>query len=253
MAATTPAAESAVVLSRLRKEFAGTPPVVAVDDIDLEIRDGEFFSMLGPSGSGKTTVLRMIAGFEAPTAGHGRARRARTSPTTPPLRPRRQHGLPGLRAVPAHERAGERRVRPARQEGRPGRASRAGRRRRSSRCGSADYGARRPRQLSGGQRQRVALARALVNRPEGAAARRAARRPRPQAARADAGGAQGDPARRRHHLPLRHPRPGGGADPLRPHRRVQRRSHRAGRHRPRDLRAAGERRSWPASSAPPTC
>ena len=38
-------------------------------ELDLEIRDGEFFSMLGPSGSGKTTVLRMIAGFEEPTAG----------------------------------------------------------------------------------------------------------------------------------------------------------------------------------------
>ena len=43
--------------------------VRAVDDLDLDIRDGEFFSMLGPSGSGKTTVLRMIAGFEPPTAG----------------------------------------------------------------------------------------------------------------------------------------------------------------------------------------
>ena len=78
------------------------------------------------------------------------------------------------------------------------------------------------RTLSGGQRQRVALARALVNRPRGAAARRAARRPRPQAARADAGRAQGDPARGRHHVRLRHPRPGGGADDERPDRRVQR-------------------------------
>src|SRR3954464_10660089 len=43
--------------------------VRAVDDLDLDIEDGEFFSMLGPSGSGKTTVLRLIAGFETPTAG----------------------------------------------------------------------------------------------------------------------------------------------------------------------------------------
>ena len=50
----------------LRKEFGD---VVAVDSVDLVIRHGEFFSMLGPSGSGKTTVLRMIAGFEMPTAG----------------------------------------------------------------------------------------------------------------------------------------------------------------------------------------
>ena len=44
-------------------------PIVAVAGIDLDIADGEFFSMLGPSGSGKTTTLRMIAGFELPTAG----------------------------------------------------------------------------------------------------------------------------------------------------------------------------------------
>ncbi len=47
----------------------------AVDGIDLEILDGEFFSMLGPSGSGKTTVLRMIAGFEEPTSGQHPPRR----------------------------------------------------------------------------------------------------------------------------------------------------------------------------------
>ena len=56
----------AVELVHLRKEFGD---VVAVDDVDLTIGDGEFFSLLGPSGSGKTTVLRMIAGFELPTAG----------------------------------------------------------------------------------------------------------------------------------------------------------------------------------------
>ncbi len=60
----------AIQLVRLRKTF-GTDAnsVVAVDDVDLEIAEGEFFSLLGPSGSGKTTVLRMIAGFENPTGG----------------------------------------------------------------------------------------------------------------------------------------------------------------------------------------
>src|SRR5207247_2019465 len=53
-------------LEGVRKRFGD---VVAVDGIDLEVRQGEFFSMLGPSGSGKTTCLRMIAGFEAPTEG----------------------------------------------------------------------------------------------------------------------------------------------------------------------------------------
>ncbi|MEA2629813.1 MAG: spermidine/putrescine transport system ATP-binding protein, partial [Chloroflexota bacterium] len=48
------------------KRFGET---VAVDHIDLEVEDGEFFSLLGPSGCGKTTTLRMIGGFEAPTSG----------------------------------------------------------------------------------------------------------------------------------------------------------------------------------------
>ncbi|MGA1669039.1 MAG: ATP-binding cassette domain-containing protein, partial [Candidatus Nanopelagicales bacterium] len=57
---------TAIRLTNLRKTFGD---VVAVDDVDLEVADGEFLTLLGPSGSGKTTVLRMIAGFEAPTAG----------------------------------------------------------------------------------------------------------------------------------------------------------------------------------------
>jgi putative spermidine/putrescine transport system ATP-binding protein len=59
-------AAPAIRLTDLRNQFG---PVKAVDGVDLDIADGEFFSMLGPSGSGKTTVLRMIAGFELPTAG----------------------------------------------------------------------------------------------------------------------------------------------------------------------------------------
>jgi putative spermidine/putrescine transport system ATP-binding protein len=59
-----------IELRGVRKEF-GDPrdPVVAVDDVDLTVGAGELFAILGPSGSGKTTVLRMIAGFEKPTAG----------------------------------------------------------------------------------------------------------------------------------------------------------------------------------------
>ena len=56
----------AVRLEGVEKRYGD---VVAVAGIDLDVRDGEFFSMLGPSGSGKTTTLRMIAGFELPTAG----------------------------------------------------------------------------------------------------------------------------------------------------------------------------------------
>ena len=58
--------EPAVRLTSIRKNFGS---VVAADGIDLEIAEGEFFTMLGPSGSGKTTLLRMIAGFERPDQG----------------------------------------------------------------------------------------------------------------------------------------------------------------------------------------
>ena len=118
MGATTPAAESAVVLSRLRKEFPGTPPVVAVDDIELEIRDSEFFSMLGPSGSGKTTVLRMIAGFETPTSGRVELG-GRDVTTIQPYDRDVNTVFQDYAAVPAYERPRERRVRLARQEDRP--------------------------------------------------------------------------------------------------------------------------------------
>ena len=57
---------AAVTAVGLSKHFG---EVRAVDDLNIEIADGEFFSMLGPSGSGKTTLLRMIAGFERPTNG----------------------------------------------------------------------------------------------------------------------------------------------------------------------------------------
>ncbi len=65
-AASAAAPAAAVRLEAVVKRYG---EVVAVDGIDLDVRDGEFFSMLGPSGSGTTTMLRMIAGFEQPTTG----------------------------------------------------------------------------------------------------------------------------------------------------------------------------------------
>ena len=163
MAATTPAAESAVVLSRLRKEFPGTPPVVAVDDIDLEIRDGEFFSMLGPSGSGKTTVLRMIAGFETPTSGRVELGGRDVTTTQPYDRDVntvfQDYALFPHMSVLENVEYGLRVKKIGRQE-RRARAMES-----LEQVRLPDFGARRPGQLSGGQRQRVALARALVNRP----------------------------------------------------------------------------------------
>src|SRR6266516_1473409 len=75
--------ESVGALQRREQHREGTQPadvrllgvrktygdVVAIDDIDIEVREGEFFTLLGPSGSGKTTCLRMIAGFERPDRG----------------------------------------------------------------------------------------------------------------------------------------------------------------------------------------
>ena len=115
------------------------------------------------------------------------------------------------------------------------------------------FGDRKPGQLSGGQRQRVALARALVNRAARAAARRAARRARPQAPRGDAGRAQGAAEAARHHLRLRHPRPGRGAVDGRPGRGLQRGPHRPGRHAVRRSTSARAPASSPISSAPRTC
>jgi putative spermidine/putrescine transport system ATP-binding protein len=150
----------AVRLERVTKQYGD---VRAVNGIDLDVYDGEFFSMLGPSGSGKTTTLRMIAGFELPTAGrillHGDdvsrrppfERDVNTVFQDYALFPHMTVGenvAYGLlvRKVPRDERG--RRVaealRMVRLEG---------------------YERRKPGQLSGGQRQRVALARALVNRP----------------------------------------------------------------------------------------
>ena len=103
------------MVERCTKRFGS---VTAVNDVSLTIPGGEFFSMLGPSGCGKTTTLRMIAGFETPDAG-----RILLQGDDVTLRAtgqaERQHGVPGLRAVPAHDGLREHRVRPEDQEARP--------------------------------------------------------------------------------------------------------------------------------------
>jgi putative spermidine/putrescine transport system ATP-binding protein len=153
-------ATPAVRLEGLVKHYGD---VVAVGGVDLEIGDGEFFSMLGPSGSGKTTTLRMIAGFEKPTAGrillHGQ------DVTSLPPFERDVNTVFQDYALFPHMRVGEnvayglvvRKVPKAEREERVAEALRMVR--------LEGYEGRKPAQLSGGQRQRVALARALVNRP----------------------------------------------------------------------------------------
>ncbi len=141
----------------------GTFPLVAVDHIDLDVRDGEFFSMLGPSGSGKTTTLRMIAGFELPTAGRVLLHGVDVS-NQPPFA-RDVNTVFQDYALFPHMTVGDnvayglvvRKVAKAERARRVGEALDMVR--------LAGYERRKPGQLSGGQRQRVALARALVNRP----------------------------------------------------------------------------------------
>ncbi|HVY77302.1 MAG TPA: ABC transporter ATP-binding protein [Solirubrobacterales bacterium] len=138
--------------------------MVAVAGIDLEVQPGEFFTMLGPSGSGKTTTLRMIAGFEDPSAG------------TIELAGRDVSGVPPYeRAVNTvfqdyalfpHMTVGENVAYGLRIAG-VGKAERARRRDEAlEMVRLPGHGERRPGELSGGQRQRVALARAIVNRPK---------------------------------------------------------------------------------------
>ncbi|MEU6402372.1 ABC transporter ATP-binding protein [Streptomyces sp. NPDC046985] len=150
----------AVRLRGLRKTFAET---AAVDGVDLEVRDGEFFSMLGPSGSGKTTVLRLIAGFETPDA--GRVELAGRDVTDRPPFERDVHTVFQDYALFPHMTV-EQNVAYSLKIRKVPRAERLARAREALAGVRLDgYGGRRPDQLSGGQRQRVALARALVGRP----------------------------------------------------------------------------------------
>ena len=156
---TTP--RPAIQLVGLSKRFGD---VVAVDDIDLVIDDGEFFSLLGPSGSGKTTVLRLIAGFEEPTA--GAVLLAGSDVTSKPPYDRDLNTVFQDYALFPHldvQRNVEyglkvKGVRKAERRRRAGELLEAVR--------LSGFASRRPNQLSGGQRQRVALARALVNHPK---------------------------------------------------------------------------------------
>jgi putative spermidine/putrescine transport system ATP-binding protein len=152
---------SAISFEGVTRQF-GT--VRAVDDLRLEIAEGEFFAMLGPSGSGKTTSLRLVAGFERPNAGCVRIFGEDVTHTPPYRRPVntvfqdyalfphlnvRDNVAFGLRVagVPKAERhrSAEAALEMVKLPG---------------------YADRKPSELSGGQRQRVALARALVNKPK---------------------------------------------------------------------------------------
>jgi len=128
--------------------------VVAVAGIDLEIAQGEFFTMLGPSGSGKTTTLRMIAGFEDPSS--GTIELAGEDVSGVPPYDRAVNTVFQDYALFPHMSVGQN-VEYGLKVARVGKAEMVR---------LPGYADRKPSELSGGQRQRVALARAIVNRPK---------------------------------------------------------------------------------------
>jgi spermidine/putrescine transport system ATP-binding protein len=138
--------------------------VAAVDHVSMQIRDGEFFSMLGPSGCGKTTSLRMIAGFEYPTSGEI-CLNGQPIGNTPAFQ-RNVNTVFQSYALFPHMTVAEnvafglemKKVPKAQIGARVAEALDMVR--------LSSYGERKPRQMSGGQQQRVALARALVNHPD---------------------------------------------------------------------------------------
>src|SRR5687767_4982376 len=137
--------------------------VVAVDGIDLEIANGEFFTMLGPSGSGKTTTLRMIAGFEVPD--EGLVELAGDDVVRLPPYERAVNTVFQDYALFPHMSVGDN-VEYGMRVKRVDKSERARRRDEALAMVRLDgYADRKPTELSGGQRQRVALARSIVNRP----------------------------------------------------------------------------------------
>jgi putrescine transport system ATP-binding protein len=158
---TDPDAKPQIVIDGVTKTFGS---VTAVDNVSLEIYQGEIFALVGASGCGKTTLLRMLAGFERQSTGHISIDGVEMSDVPPHERPVnmmfQSYALFPHMTVESNVGYGIRRM--------P--LERAERRRRIEQALEmvqlAHLGKRKPHQLSGGQRQRVALARALIRRPK---------------------------------------------------------------------------------------
>jgi putrescine transport system ATP-binding protein len=161
MAADSSPASDAIVIRDLSKRFG---PVTALEGIDLRIRKGEFFSLLGPSGCGKTTLMRIIAGFEAPDTGSVTIDDDDMADVPPHLRPVnmmfQSYALFPHLTVAANVAFGLRQQRLDRD------AIEARTQAMLKLVQLEALGGRKPHQLSGGQRQRVALARALARAPK---------------------------------------------------------------------------------------
>ncbi len=160
----TPSAEdrgSLVQFQRVNKSYGGTNLVVR--DLDLDVADGEFMTLLGPSGSGKTTTLMMLAGFESPSSGDILLSGERIQSLAPH---RRNIGVVFQNyALFPHMSVAENLAYPLKARGRPKGEIEAKVSRALAMVKMAAFAERRPANLSGGQQQRVALARALVFEP----------------------------------------------------------------------------------------
>lgn len=150
----------AVALQGVRKEFGS---YVAVEHADITIAKGEFFSLLGPSGCGKTTLLKMIAGFEHPTA--GAVLLEGTDVSAVPPHKRNVNTVFQQYALFPHMSIVDNVAFGLRSKKVPGAEARKRAMEMLDLVKLAEFAGRRPVQLSGGQQQRVALARALVNMP----------------------------------------------------------------------------------------
>jgi putative spermidine/putrescine transport system ATP-binding protein len=149
-----------VRLNGIRRTYGD---VVAIDRLDLDIAEGEFFTLLGPSGSGKTTTLRMIAGFEQPDEGH--VELGGVDVTRVPPFERDVNTVFQDYALFPHMSVQDNVEYGLRVKGMSRRERRVKAEEVLERVRLPQVASRRPLQLSGGQRQRVALARALINRP----------------------------------------------------------------------------------------
>ncbi len=157
------AARDEVRLERVSKTYPGTAEP-AVAEVDLKIEPGEFFSLLGPSGSGKTTTLRILAGFERPTAGRVWLGDDEITDVPPYRRP--IHTVFQSYALFPHMDVRENVGFPLRMAKVPKAEIDARVSEFLDRVAVTQFAKRMPHQLSGGQRQRVALARALVAKPQ---------------------------------------------------------------------------------------
>jgi len=155
-----------LILRELLKDYGTGKP--AVSDLSLEVREGGFLALLGPSGCGKTTVLRMIAGFEAPSGGSillGERLLAGASGIVPPER-RNMAMVFQSYALWPHMSVADNVGYPLKVRGFSGERYREKVYEALAAVRLEPYADRRPADLSGGQRQRVALARCLVTDPD---------------------------------------------------------------------------------------